>query len=1271
MEKINWSNFDYNDFEHFCSILLTSEFGKKYVPFSAPGTDGGIDGQFEGTYDNYSGKWRFQFKFYQVARSTAINTLKNRLKTEITSILDEDFYVLVTNVEMLPQEQDELKTVAAAELSLINKSCKVFIWDGAKLNTLASQYPIIQFWLDFGFTSSDLREYKLEFEKNLIANKFAPDSFSNVFIGREDDLKSLEGFLHSDLPMALISGEAGIGKTRLAIHFFQKYVDHLDGWTALVLTAKSFEFDRIYKALFGGGNYIVLVDDAHNFEAKVIADLLSIAKQLPNVKLLLTSRTIEVHSALALIKETEKNSILLIEITTLSRSETDNFFRRYIKSGPFSQFINELIGISSGKPILMVAILQAISEGAPIEQIKRKDFFRSYVNNYFDAYCRKVQEITSVPILELRKLVKIIALIEPFDFNSKETIKLISEKSGINTENVRFALEQLKENSYVSGRYVQSIKPDYYSDILVADLEPGEAADMIFELIPFSTNIIVNLASAQHSLGEQSDVLTEVLKVFIDIIPMTSVPDAVRVIMTTILRISQIRPESAKYAIKVYTHSLKIPDHPSTMELEEDRKYNYVSGESIMGTAVNILKALYDLRENLDFVIRSAFQLYKITEDKRLVEIFSFNRKDIIDNFNMDRQNAFLENLSSRLHKLSDLELRFAVNVLRTFSVLDFHISQMSAANLAQLNITTYYLTEKNLGVVEFRSRMIKLLIQIFNDAPAPSILRTDVLKFLIDIPRSIFATKHNKVQYVNDDEINAILQLLLDKCGAFDLNEQKDILEKLHWFQRWGISHQLVPIIEQIKTALQPKNLVERLSYLFSNSERRIDEIKDIHDYVRQKSTGIIQQEKPDELSEALLEYLGQQQYPAHFFWDFVRTLEISFPEYCKVLYEKLYADHLERYGTLASRMLSALYFIHNDDKYYWEKIDQLRTLDKAHADNIILDGYASRIPGKTVIKQRDIDTIIEIFKKENPDNEHSLSMAIQLLFSVKHVNALDYAKQFLDRATQHGNVAMFFIRLHDNNEVSIEQLSELVLKHTERFQLTYEIERALTKSLAYPADDDVMDYFFRRFDRYIKEIQRTKSYNAYQFLPRGDYSRLSEEAGPEKVMELFSKAIGWYINTVDHKLRYFAKDLLSYLQPVPVINDELYLFYSNLLNNEEDPDHLIAIYSSLSTFKEKNESMIRLVTENFANINDLQYSDEESYRNVQSEAYVALTSAGVKTGTPGEPFAEDLALKELLLSQLSNLGNHDPAKKFLNEVLKSVQSEIDRNSEMEDSAW
>lgn len=170
---------------------------------------------------------------------------------------------------------------------------------------------------------------------------------------------------------------------------------------------------------------------------------------------------------------------------------------------------------------------------------------------------------------------------------------------------------------------------------------------------------------------------------------------------------------------------------------------------------------------------------------------------------------------------------------------------------------------------------------------------------------------------------------------------------------------------------------------------------------------------------------------------------------------------------------------------------------------------------------------------------------------------------------------------------------------------------------------------------------------------------------------MELFSKAIGWYINTVDHKLRYFAKDLLSYLQPVPVINDELYLFYSNLLNNEEDPDHLIAIYSSLSTFKEKNESMIRLVTENFANINDLQYSDEESYRNVQSEAYVALTSAGVKTGTPGEPFAEDLALKELLLSQLSNLGNHDPAKKFLNEVLKSVQSEIDRNSEMEDSAW
>jgi len=95
MEKINWSSYDFDDFELFCGALFTFEFGKSYKPFLAAGKDGGIDGSFEGIYGQYSGKWRFQFKFSSSLRANMVSRLKTEIRTEATKLGDEDFFVLV------------------------------------------------------------------------------------------------------------------------------------------------------------------------------------------------------------------------------------------------------------------------------------------------------------------------------------------------------------------------------------------------------------------------------------------------------------------------------------------------------------------------------------------------------------------------------------------------------------------------------------------------------------------------------------------------------------------------------------------------------------------------------------------------------------------------------------------------------------------------------------------------------------------------------------------------------------------------------------------------------------------------------------------------------------------------------------------------------------------------------------------------------------------------------------------------------------------------
>lgn len=280
MDKINWANYNYDEFELFCNALCTFEFGKQYRPYSAPGPDGGIDGSFTGTYQGETGDWRFQFKFYQAARSEAVSNLKFNLKKEAEKLGNEAFLVLATNVELLPQEVKALKQVFDEQVLKDGKQTKLYVWDGAKLFTLFVQYPILSLWLNDGFKTAQLRGYKEVYQQSLDAQHFEPWSMSNFFIGRQADLTALADFLDSDKTLAIIVGDAGIGKTRLVLEFFKQKVDNLEDWTALVLINRVIDFDKIYRALAPGRKYVVLIDDAHTYDPKVIADMKAIADSL-------------------------------------------------------------------------------------------------------------------------------------------------------------------------------------------------------------------------------------------------------------------------------------------------------------------------------------------------------------------------------------------------------------------------------------------------------------------------------------------------------------------------------------------------------------------------------------------------------------------------------------------------------------------------------------------------------------------------------------------------------------------------------------------------------------------------------------------------------------------------------------------------------------------------------------------------------------------------------------------------------------------------------
>jgi len=98
------------------------------------------------------------------------------------------------------------------------------------------------------------------------------------------------------------------------------------------------------------------------------------------------------------------------------------------------------------------------------------------------------------------------------------------------------------------------------------------------------------------------------------------------------------------------------------------------------------------------------------------------------------------------------------------------------------------------------------------------------------------------------------------------------------------------------------------------------------------------------------------------------------------------------------------------------------------------------------------------------------------------------------------------------------------------------------------------------------------------------------------------------------------------------------------------------------LSEFKEKDENFIDLVIK-ILEVSFEKLNNETQIKKITDQCYVSLTTLGVKTGTPGQPFAVDIQLKELLEKTLnSSKVSELRIRIFFQNVLKSIQSDIDR---------
>lgn len=1272
IQRINWTDFDGDTFQRFCNDLLSFEFGANYIPFSAPGADQGIDGLYEGEYQNQKGKWRFQAKFKhpETGRTQGVEDLKRDIKKDLANnVKGESHTILITNVEIKPNKRAELLNLAEETNNQVNFD----IWDGSKIHILLTHHSIVRLWYtkDVKHLILEYSEfYKDELNKNIDSSY----DMSNKFYYREDKLLELENFIEDkDKIVAVINGETGVGKTRLCVEFFKQYIDKKRDWTGLAIINHSIDFETLKIALTGTRNYIVLLDDIDTFDERDIADLIYLAKNITEnkVKFLFTVRNYLFDKALGKVTAQNKTQhVLSINLEGLSKKETVNFLQEELKIRT-DQRIYEFAEMTRGVPIMIIALLKIIDEGRSFADIKRDNFLKEHLANYFNQLANILKEENEVKKRDFNKVLNLIALIEPIAIENTELIQQIAKTESISEEEVEVILKSLKTHHVVTGKYNLAIKPDMYSDLLLEEAANNTVwiKTKLREYALYTGNIIQNLGYATYSESSDNLLIENLLSEYIKRIETCTTSNELSNILKTAYVIATVKPLQAMNAVNDVIGIFTNQSHPLYGTFQETLQLKNYSYNSVHDYLKAILKNLFRLDDYYASAYMLSGQLYEITKQDSLVSnIANFNDNNRLDLGGCEEQNKILE-VSRKAIKDDSEEIRsYALKTLKAIFKLEYSDVKPAYVDHNKIQIHSFKINETE-DVKALREGIISLLIDTFynNKSKAQQI---EILKTLVDVPREIFANRGKT--YQGKDEIEIILNFLLDvsQKDVLELKEKQHIKDQVYWYKRWGMDEKHHTTIDKITENLSGSNLDEVLMDLFHpQAESRLE--KDWNKEFKTKAFGLIEENTGEDLGISLAKTLEQSDYTPVYYYTFLNLIAKDIPKN-KILINFLWNDKPQFILNHCHDLLRELRFNTSEEGFYWEYINRIRQEESSTSIKFICRIYDSRAIhnaikdlNQTTITTKDSELIISMFQIKDQDTFFDLAWCLPSLFYYDKDGALETIKSFMDVCHER-HLDNLFIAFDPVKERYDKEIKQLAVENTIRFNIPYHIEMILNKIIIEDGFDTILNYFKQRFDYRRKHYEEgNKSILNYYFVPNDSGGVLVRGIAEEQRLEIFKQILDWFINTKFDTLELIdAKKLIELFAIDNMMDEQTSNIYKKLIElHISDYKRFTNIIKTLSEFKNKNELLLELIIM-ILELSFQKYSDKEHLDSILVECHFAVVSVGVKSGTAGEPFPVDLELKSLFENILNSKNTKNPrVKDFFTKQLRYVQSDIQRS--------
>lgn len=435
-------------FQELCDHFLTLR-NKNYSAFVRTGSQSGQQKTIKGTPDSFfllpNGKYLF------IEYSTNKTKRSKKLKEDIEKCIDTSKttipanqiaeIVLCINFNLKVNEIEELKNVLSNTRILLSIHTLDSLSIELNLNhrDLASKYLGLP--LDTGQIVS-IENFIQEYNKASASGISTP--INNAFLFRENELSTLKDLLKKT-DFVILTGQPGVGKTKLALEAITEFVAENNDYSAHCVSYKHHELlTDLYQHLDLAGNHILFVDDANRIDAINQITGFYQANRTGKLKIILTVRDYTYYEVYSV---SQAFNPFRLDVAKFSDQQIIDL----IKSESFNiqnpDYHREIVRIADGNPrIAIMAALLAIEKQSLFALADVTDLFEKYFSNI-------VKDKNELENKLYLKCLGIVAFFYTFPYKEKTTAEKILSDFQIEYTDFIDSIDVLDKLELIEIRY--------------------------------------------------------------------------------------------------------------------------------------------------------------------------------------------------------------------------------------------------------------------------------------------------------------------------------------------------------------------------------------------------------------------------------------------------------------------------------------------------------------------------------------------------------------------------------------------------------------------------------------------------------------------------------------------------------------------------------------------------------------------------------------------------------------------------------------------------